>query len=80
MYVAAFRFVPEQTTIMEMKPYKIIKSGGCKKKPIQYVMPLPRHKMPLWFIKNVHTPPKAEIVAKGLAADHQTDSSGASHH
>lgn len=46
-----------------MKPYKIIKSSGPMPRKKIIIDKMAPRKIPLWFIKNTHTPPKAEIVA-----------------
>lgn len=46
-----------------MKPYKIIKSKGPNLKKAKLVGILKAPKVPLYFIKNCHTPPKAAVVS-----------------
>lgn len=45
-----------------MKPYKIIKSQSPHQKKTKLVGCLKPPKVPLWFFKKCHTPPKAQVV------------------
>lgn len=44
-----------------MKPYKIIKSTSVVPAKKILVGPLKPPKVPLWFVKDVFTPPKASL-------------------
>jgi hypothetical protein len=58
-----------------MKPYKIIKPKQSLFKRKKLIGLLPKRKVPLWFFKNVHTPPKPEMIGpvKEFAPDRQQD-------
>lgn len=60
-----------------MKPYKIIKPKQPIHKRTVLISRLSPKRVPLWFFKNVHTPPKAKIVTVS-EADPQQDPSCAS--
>ncbi len=45
-----------------MKPYKIIKPHVPLVRKTVLLNKLTPPRVPLWFFKKVHTPPKAEIV------------------
>ena len=57
-----------------MKPYKIIQSKVSVGPKMKLIGRLKQPKVPLVFFKNVHTPPKAEIV-KAFEAGHLPDRS-----
>ena len=45
-----------------MKPYKIIRSNSPINKKTIFINKLTSPKVPLWFVKKVHTPEKREIA------------------
>lgn len=47
-----------------MKPYKIIMPKRPVRARTKLIGKLKAPKIPLWFIKDVHTPPKAEIISE----------------